>query len=288
VERELAPEWSVRITYTQRLAWRLLQDVDVNHVLCVDYGPEFGIPPEAVCGYTVDAKGRVLLSDDLFGTVSQFGPNGAPDLYNVSPYFNQVLRVGNFNSSHYRSIALEVVRRLHRNWQMNVSYTYSKAYGQAESFLSGLGDDPTTVDDEEGYLSYDQRHRGILLFVTRLPLDIELGTTVTWESGTPYSVVRRIVDQDNAGNAIGRTFYPSRRRNDQRNDGYWDFDLKVQRGFTFAHTRASAELAVKNILNNDAATLGGVVPASGVTIRSGPQGLRRFGRYWEIGMSLSF
>ncbi|HXI02396.1 MAG TPA: carboxypeptidase regulatory-like domain-containing protein [Candidatus Saccharimonadales bacterium] len=289
-ERELAPEWSAKLTYTQRLAWDLLQDVDVNHIQCADFPALFGIRSQDICPLYTDSSGKVHLSDDLFGEVGTGRPNQAPDLYIVNDNFNQVLRLGNYNSSLYRSLTLELQRRLHRNWQMQVSYTWSRVFGQAETFLSSLGDDPSTVDDEKGYLSYDQRHRVILIATSHLPKDVELGTTVQWESGTPYSVLAQVVDQDNRGNVSIRTFYPTHSRNDQRNDGYWDIDAKVIKRFTMGKASASASLAVNNILNNDALTLSAfrISSVNGIQLQQGPQGLRRFGRFWEVGFSMAF
>ncbi len=290
VERELAPEWSGRVTYTQKLYWDLLQDVDVNHIECSDFPVEFNIRKQDICPFFTDASGKVHLSDDLFGEIGTGNSNGAPDLYIVNDNFNNVFRLGNFNSAKYRSLAFELRRRLHRNWQAQMSYTYSRAYGQAETFLSGLGDDPSTSDDEEGYLDYDQRHRVVTIATANLPRDVEIGTTIVWESGTPYSIVRETDDVDNVGNVTIRTFYPTAQRNDQRNDGYWGIDVKVVKRFIVGKVSASASMAVNNLLNDDDLTLSAFRTASvsGIQIQGGPQGLRRFGRFWEVGMTLAF
>ncbi len=290
VERELATEWSGRITYTQKLYWDLLQDVDLNHIRCSDYPADFDIRKTDICPFFTDTTGKVHLSDDLFGEIGTGNSNGAPDLYIVNENFNQVFRIGNFNSAKYRSLAFELRRRLHRNWQAQMSYTYSRAYGQAETFLSALGDDPSTSDDEEGYLDYDQRHRVVTIATANLPRDVEVGTTIVWESGTPYSVVSEVDDQDNVGNVTIRTFYPTAQRNDQRNDGFWVVDVKIVKRFIVGKVSASASVAVNNLLNDDDLTLSAFRESSlsGIQIRQGPQGLRRFGRFWELGMTLAF
>lgn len=290
VERELGSEWSVKATYTQRLGWELLQDKDLNHILCIEHPAEFNISASDVCRLYTRSDGTVVLTDDKFGELQTGEENLAPDLYIVNRNFNQVLRIGNFNSSKYRSLALELRRRLHRNWQAQLSYTWSRAFGQAEEFLSELGNDPSTVDDEEGFLDYDQRHRVVFIATTRLPRNVEIGTSIQWESGTPYSVIRQLVDQDNDANISFRTFFPTGVRNDQRNDGFWKIDLKVVKRFNMANTAASASLAINNLLNDDDATLGAfrTRSVSGVQLLEGPQGLRRFGRFWELGFSLDF
>jgi outer membrane receptor protein involved in Fe transport len=290
IEREIAPEWSVKLTYTQRLAWDLLQDVDLNHVLCVDHPREFNIKKTDVCPLFTRSDGKIIIDDDRFGTIQTGKSNLAPDLYIVNRNFNQILRVGNYNNANYKSIALEILRRLHRNWQAQISYTWSRVYGQAEDFLSTLGNDPSTTDDEQGFLDYDQRHRAIFIATARLPRDIEVGTSIRWESGTPYSVAAQVVDQDNDANVAFRTFFPTEHRNDQRNGSFWKVDLKSVKRFNIADTAASASLAINNIFNDDDATLSvyRTSSTSGVQLVEGPQGLRRFGRYWELGFSIEF
>ncbi|HXI04055.1 MAG TPA: carboxypeptidase regulatory-like domain-containing protein [Candidatus Saccharimonadales bacterium] len=291
-EREIAPEWSVKVTYTQRLAWDLLQDTDLNHILCTQYPTEFNIPSRLICPLYTDSSGKVHLTADQFGKVTTSGrkPNGAPDLYVVNPNYNQVLRVGNYNSSLYRSFAFELHRRLHRNWQMQLTYTWSEAFGQAEEYSSDLGNDPSTADDEAGYLDYDQRHRVIFIATTILPKDVELGSSILWESGTPYSVIGQVADQDSDGNVTFRTYYPTSQRNDQRNGSFWSLNLKAIKRFNIGKAAASASLAVNNILNADDATIGAFRTTSftGVQLERGPLGLRRFGRYWELGFTMNF
>ncbi len=289
-ERELAPEWSAKITYTQRLGWDLLQDTDVNHVLCTQFDEEFKIDPEDVCTQFVDVNGKAHLSDDLFGNPETLQPNQAPDLYIVNPNFSQVLRVGNYNSLHYKSIALELNKRLHRNWQMQTSYTYSAAEGQAEGFGQALGNDPSTTDDEQGYLAFDQRHRVLVIATSHLPKDVEVGTAITWESGVPYSILGQTLDADDQTNTIFRSFYPSHQRNDQRNNGFWGVDAKVVKRFLIGKVQAAGEISVQNLLNDDDSTLSAWRPTSinGIELVAGPQGLRRFGRFWEIGLTMNF
>jgi hypothetical protein len=293
-ERELAPEWSAKVTYTQRLGWDLLQAVDINHALCTQYGQLFDISPGDICPlYTKvlpNGKQKVVLSDDLFGAVGGKAPNNAPDLYNVNGNFNKILRIGNFNDSQFNSVALEITRRLHRNWQMDASYTYSVSKGNAEAFVSQLGNDPATRDQEKGFLAFDQRHRVVIIATTHLPRDVELGATVTWEGGTPYSVAAQVLDEDNLGNVQQRIFYPTGQRNDQRNGNFWNIDSQVTKRFRIGKVQASAQFAVKNMLNQDDLTLSAyrISSFNGLQLTPGPLGLRRFGRFWELGTTFNF
>jgi len=298
-ERELAPEWSFGFTYIQRKGIDLLQDTDVNHITCDQHGDIMGISPQLICG----DNGR--LETDRFGAVGfdpsagsiaggSFAfnrgfsiPNGAPDLYTVNNGFNQVLRIGNSNSSKFESYELKIVKRLHRNWQMQASYAWSKAFGQSEAFAAAQGNDPQTTDDEEGFLNFDQRH--ILRFqaVTKLAHDISVGTIVQWASGTPFSVTRTVVDQDSTGNVIFRTFFPTEQRNDQRNGAQWQVDARIEKNFTIgSHVQASGFLNVQNLLNADWLVINtyDLTPLNGVGLNGG----RNFGRRFELGAIFNF
>ncbi len=292
-ERELAPEWSGSITYIHRDGNNLLQDQDINHVTCAQHG-EIGIDPFVACG------GAGILEDDKFGGVAGFEnissggnfafgffvPNQAPDLYTVNNNFNQILRVGNYNSSEYDAFELKIVKRLQHNWQMQFSYTWSEAFGQAEAFSTAAGNDPQLKDDEEGYLDFDQTH--ILKFqaVTRLPHEIVLGSVIQWSSGVPWSVTKTVVEFDSTGNTLFRSFYPTGQRNDQRNSGWWKIDGRLEKNFVVGRVQASAFLLAENLLDEgqltieelDTAALGGL-PLDA---------FRDFGRRFEIGASFDF
>ncbi len=295
-ERELAPEWSVGVTYIKRKGYDLLQDQDINHFTCEQSGQVMGIKPEIICG---DAG---VLETDRFGQTGfatgnvqggDFGfnrgvsrPNLAPDLYVVNNGFNQVLRIGNYNSSDYTAYELRVIKRLHRNWQMQASYAWSKAFGQAESFGSQLGNDPQTKDDEAGYLDFDQRHLLRFQGVTQLPHEIRLGTIIQWASGTPFSVIRIVVDQDDVGNQNFRTFYPSSQRNDQRNTGYWQIDTRVEKNFVIGKVQASGFLNVQNVTNNDFLRIRSYNTEAFDGIGLDP--IRDVGRRFELGATFTF
>jgi hypothetical protein len=262
-------------------------------VTCAQHG-EIGIDPVVACG------GAGILEDDKFGGVAGFDivteggnfafgffvPNGAPDLYTVNNNFNQILRVGNFNSSEYDALEFKIVKRLQHNWQMQFSYTWSEAFGQAEAFSSAAGNDPETKDDEEGFLEFDQTH--ILKFqaVTRLPHEITLGSVLQWSSGTPWSVTKTVVEFDSTGNTIFRSFYPTGQRNDQRNSGWWKIDGRVEKNFSIGRVQASAFLSAENLLDEgqlaieelDTAALGGLPLDS----------TRDVGRRFEVGAIFDF
>jgi hypothetical protein len=289
VEREIAPEWTAKLTYVQRLAGDLHQDTDRNHILCTDFDEEFGIDPAQICQY-FGSDGKVHLGDDLFGTLGMPQPNGAVDLYAVSPNFNQVLRVGNPGTARYRGVTLEIVRRQFRGWQMAGSYTYSRAVGQGLAFNALAGNDPANSGPERSETDFDQRHRVVLYGTVSLPRQADLGWAVRWESGTPYSVVEVKSDVDDRGNVNTRTVYPTGERNDQRNDGFWTVDARLSKRFPFGRLGITAELAVENLLDDDSVTLAGLQESNpfGAALDPGPGGLRRPGRIWEMGLIFRF
>jgi len=294
-ERELAPEWSGGITYIHREGNDLLQDEDINHVTCAQ-STELGLDPYVICG-----DGGVL-EEDKFGDATSivfngggqggnfnFGfniPNGAPDLYTVNNSFNRILRVGNYNSSEYDAIELKIVKRLKHNWQMQFSYTWSEAFGQAATFTSAAGDDPQLKDDEQGYLDFDQRHLLKFQAVTRLPHEITLGSIITWASGTPWSMTETVVEVDSTGNSLLRGFYPTGQRNDQRNSSWWKIDGRVEKNFTMGRVQASGFLAVENLLDEGQLTITelDIAALDGIPLEAG----RDIGRRFEIGATFDF
>jgi hypothetical protein len=298
VEREIAPEWSVKLMLYSSRGHRLLQDIDINHITCPDFRHVFGVDSHEVCG----AAGTLVL--DLFGRLDSFEddpdfpgangqppansslPNGVVDLYNVNPNFNQILRIGNYNSSTYRSFEVALNRRLYHGWQAQISYVLSRARGDAEAYLSRLGDDPAFIDDEEGFLDYDQRHVVKVLGTVHLPRSVILGGTVIWASGTPYSVVARMTDLDDVGNATPRQAFITGQRNDQRNGGSWTVNARIQKGFTLGPTSVEAFLSVDNLLDGDDLTLREKNVSSSNSILRGAR--RTFGRRWELGASIHF
>ena len=129
-----------------------------------------------------------------------------------------------------------------------------------------------------------------MAIIALVRLGPRMATRARWESGTPFSVQTQTVDQDDIGNTILRTFFPTEQRNDQRNDGFLSVDAKVIKRFLIGKVQASAELSVQNLLNDDDVTLAAfrTNSFSGIQLLQGPQGLRRFGRFWEVGLSMAF
>ena len=300
-ERELAPELALTVTYINRKYRDQIQDVDVNHTLRfnADTGEprdEIGLPPG--------------LAEANINTKVQRFADGKPDLYIHNFFFNQVLRVGNSNEARYTGIEVQLLKRLSRRWEMQGSYTYSRAIGSAESFNSRLGNDPSTLEQEFGYLEYDQRHVVKLNATTFLPGDWQLGTAMSWTSGLPYSIISRFFAVDNVGYQQFRTrfgysqrtpggpvkFVPEA-RNSRRNDAVLDLNLRAKKALVVGKYSSGLFLEVFNLLNRDDLRVYTYEPdraatfdANGLLVR-GPLQLdagRRFGRRFQVGFQVEF
>lgn len=296
-EREIAPELALSVSYISRRYRDQIQDIDVNHTLRFD--PTSGEP--------LDLFGQVMV---LPGGSRRAVQDGRPDLYLLNPFFNQVLRIGNSNEARYRAIELALKKRLSRRWQMQGSYTYSRAIGAAEDFQSRLGNDPSTVESEFGYLDYDQRHVVKVFATTYLPHDWQVGSSMTWASGLPYSIVSRFFALDNEGYQQYRTRFgftvvdpdtgprfERLGRNSQRNDSTLDINLNVRKSFVMGRTAAAAFVEIFNVLNTDDLRIftyepskGEFKPGDGILLATPLQldAERRFGRRFQVGFQFEF
>jgi len=286
-ERELAPEVSLRLTYINRRARLGLQDRDVNHEVRFTDDGEYQ-----------DIIGRL----NILGQRITRANNNVPDLYARNFFFNQIYRFGNYNSSEYGGIEVQVVKRLSRKWQMDASYTYGKAQGFAEDFNSELGDDPATLPYEYGYLDYDQRHIVRFNGTTFLPGDWTVGGILAWSSGLPYSAVTRVSDVDSLDYFQQRTLFGQirrtstgddvfvpERRNSRRNDPILSIDLKATKAFMIGRFNSKLFLTIDNVLNQDTLVISSYVPGS--SDRGGSQQLvaeREFGRRYSVGFEFDF
>jgi hypothetical protein len=237
---------------------------------------------------------------DLFGanTFHVQAPDGRQDLYLQNPFWGDILFIGNFNSTDYEAFVLEVVRRQYRGWEVNGSYTYSKAEGDGEDFFQELGNDPSLRETVSGFQSYDQRHVFKLNATTITPWGLRLGTAVSWQSGLPYSLLRQGIVFDakprtthfyGGVGARTREDYYTGVRNDQRNDSYWNVDLRVAKEFDLGrgvHLQASAE--VYNALNDGTYQVYNPFYEAGQQVNGTNESTRRFGRRWQLGMKVAF
>jgi hypothetical protein len=301
-ERELAPELALAVRYIHRDFNDQLQDVDINHEALID--PATGLPRDQVGALTQ------LRIRNPPQTNYVRAADGKPDLYIQNYFFNQVLRVGNDNSGRYRAIELELRKRMSRRWEMQGSYVYSRAQGQAEDFQSKAGNDPSTIENEFGYLDFDQRHVVKLSLGMFLPSDWQAGLTTSWSSGLPYSVISRFFALDNASYSQFRTRYgftdrvgdaavfQTLPRNSRRNGSVYDLNLSTRKNFVIGRNAAAVSFEVFNVLNTDDLRIYtyekdqnvgfDVDGAQQVSDALQLDAVRRFGRRFQIGFQFSF
>ncbi|MBI1951501.1 MAG: carboxypeptidase regulatory-like domain-containing protein [Acidobacteria bacterium] len=303
-ERELAPELALAVTYINRKYRDQLQDVDVNHTL--RFYADTGEPRDDI-GATQPPAGAF---ESGLNMRLQRLPDGKPDLYIYNFFFNQVLRVGNTNEARYTGLEVQLTKRLSRRWEMQGSYTYSRAIGSAESFDSRLGDDPSTIEQEFGYLDYDQRHVVKLNATTFLPGDWQVGAVMSWSSGLPYSVISRFFALDNVDYQQFRTrfgysqkttgnqakFVPEL-RNSRRNDPVLDVNLLAKKALVVGRYSSALFLEVYNLLNRDDLRIYTYEPDRADNLGADELGVRgplqvdagrRFGRRFQVGFQFEF
>jgi hypothetical protein len=232
-------------------------------------------------------------------------PDEAPDLYLQNVFWGDIFLIGNFNTIEYEAWVLELVRRQYRSWEMNASYTWSEATGDGEDFFQELGDDPTLRNNQFGFQSYDQTHVVKLNATTITPWGIRLGSSVTWQSGLPYSLIKSDLSFDTTppvttvfadiasrprqtyvnfgGSPAGAV------RNSERNDSFWNVDIKATKELRLGrgmNLQLSAE--VFNVLDDGTYQVYNRFAQRGVQINGRNEATRRFGRRWQVGMKLAF
>jgi hypothetical protein len=220
-------------------------------------------------------------------------PDGFADTYLQNPGWGQLLLLGNFNEHDYDGFTVVINRRQYRNWQMNASYAWSRVWGNGEDFDQILGNDPTLVDQEEGYLAHDQRHVVKVNATTIVPWagGFRFGLAASWQSGLPYSLLTRRLRLDAippvfaglaAPEARTRLQYETGTRNTERNESWWNFNVHLAKEWNL---RGGVNLQVTadifNLLNDNHLTV--VSNVNGNTAQ-----FRDFGRRFQIGFRVAF
>lgn len=330
-EREIAAETVFRATYINRKYRDQLQDIDVNHVPG-DYGrcvpqlipgaptlepitdpsdPLFGLYPNGGDGVLDDCIGKFVEppntgggegggEPDLGAGLDAFlqEPDGIADLYTQNPVWGSVYVIGNYNFADYDGVTLEILRRQYRGWEMNASYTWSRAVGNGEDYGQQIGDDRTLLEDEYGYQSNDRRHAIKFNATTITPWGIRLGTAVSWLSGLPFSILQTQASRDAIPPALEGLGFPAARprniyvsgvRNDERNQDIWNIDLKATKEFRVgnrANMQVSAE--VYNLLDDGSYIIYNPFLEYGRQINGVNDAYYQFGRRYQLGAKVTF
>jgi len=326
LERELWQETSLKLSYVRRKFKDQFQDTDINHAPG-DYGhcllgntgwvvsPSPGQgeqmfdpytntfyadnDPGAGDGRIDDCNGKIEVVDlppgeDPGAPTSKVTnePDGVPDAYLLNPSFGSIYLVGNYNTTDFVAYILELTRRQYKGWQMEASYTYSRAVGDAEDYNTLAGDDLSNRDYERGYLSYDRRHAIKVNATTITPWGFRVGTAVNWLSGLPYSQLQTRLAVDSLPPAYAsleeqiaprvRFVYPTRQRNDMRNRSYWNVDVNAAKEFNLkGGMNLQLRAEIFNLLNSDYLQILGNFDGNNAWFRD-------FGRSFQISGRLAF
>jgi hypothetical protein len=305
-------ETSLKVSYIRNKFRDALQDFDRNHA-----PGDFGVCKQASLidpttvtgepdGILDDCVGEIEIprnqldeNDDPFASDKRIErPDGITDLYIQNPAWGDIFLIGNFNKIDYTGYVLEITRRQYRSWEMNGSYTFSRSIGDGEDYDQFLGDDRSLQREERGYQANDRRHSVKVNATTITPWGIRLGGTMSWQSGLPFSVLRQGPSFDavppDYGNLAGnranaRLTYPTGVRNDQRNQSYWDFNVRASKEMRLSrglNLQVSAE--VFNLFNEDTYYVYNTIADAGFQINGINDGFRNFGRRWQLGAKLAF
>ena len=203
--------------------------------------------------------------------------------------------VGFTPARNYAGIEFSLTKRFSNNWQLQVSYVLSKAWGSddnawgeyAERRTSSLGastlwSNPNYQINADGRLTIDPTHIFKIVGSFVLPLDITVGAYYSFITGNNYNKYIRLpdyIDSDPVAfyargvtilaGKLGSFRYPSQH----------NLDLRVEKAFNLGRTRMGALLDIFNVFNS------GTITNVEQTVE--PWGVP-FGYVWEIRQPRSF
>ena len=273
-EREIVPELAIGVTGIYRKGHELFQDTDPNTFYTDEDGDGFA-----------ETKNR------------------------VNPNFNTLFVLGNNNRSEYKGLEITARKRLSDNWQLLGSYSYSIAKGMGEWGGTADGDDARLIPFEYSYANWDQRHVVKLDGTYFLPLDFIVSASARWQTGTPYSIdVKNFVDLNGngfpdsgeTGSIAGGGNHWIGKRNSQRNDTYFNLDLRAEKAFVFKGVTLGIFGDVFNVLNDQSTVSTGAAmlvynpncdPSTSECLPPGTikkTEEKRFGRQFQLGFRINF
>jgi hypothetical protein len=245
-----------------------------------------------------DCNGKTVPTADGFNVQRM---DGTADFYILNPAWGDIRQLGNNNTAEYNGLTLEFVRRQYKNWQMEASYTLSKAIGDSEDFSLLLGNDRSTLSQERGYLAFDRTHALKVNATCITPWGFRMGGAINWQSGLPYSIVVRNTSQSVVlptyqGTIIAsqsflsqRTRYPTFQRNDQRNGSAWNFDANFVKEISLPKgMNLQLQAKIFNLFGEDTYVIYNNFTKAGEQVNGTNDATRRFGRQYEVGMRLAF
>jgi hypothetical protein len=172
---------------------------------------------------------------------------------------------------------------MHHDWQMKAGYTFSRSRGVASETFDFARDDVSVPANGREWLDSDERHSLELQAVWRLPATVVLGGMLRWDSGLPYTVYGQPeADLDSGGTSVFRLLLPTGEGNDQRNEGRWRLDARLEKGFRIGKVNAAGFVSAQNLLDDDSLVVTSYTDGGYVTA------VRDLGRRFEIGGTVAF
>lgn len=165
--------------YTRQLTFGASQQLTTTLVASVEY-------------LRVDGRSELLLVDRNAPV--------APAFVRPNRSFQRIRTYESLGRSRYDGLYVRLDKRFDGRWQMLATYNLASGEATSDSPFSIVAD-PFDVDADYGPSSYVQRHRLAWSGVFVLPLDLRLGTILSWASPLPYTITAgRDLNQDLTNN----------------------------------------------------------------------------------------
>jgi carboxypeptidase family protein/TonB-dependent receptor-like protein len=242
-----------------------------------------GVDRELAVGARLSASAVYARGHNQVGTIDynpivpSLGANRRPlDVNGVAGTSASVLQYTSFGETWYRGLVLAFDRRYRDRYQINTSYTWSKAEDTSTDFQSafmpqqnGRGRDPQNLAglpigfdprSERGPSTQDQRHRLVLSGFWSGPRGIGVSGIATFASGRPYTI---LAGADLNGDGDGGAFPSDRARRDPadeassvgRNSGRMPsqaiVDLRLSKVTPIGRARVEVLIEAFNVFNRD-------------------------------------
>ncbi len=251
----------------------VISTVDKNIVNPYSQQGSFGIEREIMTNFTVSAnylvnRGvKVLLGRNT--NLKQSGTNiYGPTFSTIDPRILQNNQVESSGSSTYHGMVLTATKRYSRKYQVQVSYTLSKAIDNATDIITDL--EPANQLDlrgDRGLAAVDQRHRLVVSSVVNLPFDTTAAPIFTYSSGHPFNLLMGFDANGDTNSNTDRP--PLAGRNTGIGPNYVSFDLRLGKDFRLGNDssrRISAIVEAFNLFNR--VNYSGVNTVVGTTLKT--------------------
>jgi Carboxypeptidase regulatory-like domain len=155
-----------------------------------------------------------------------FGPTFGP----INPAILQDSRVESSGSSIYHGMALSATKRYSDHYQVQVSYTLSKAIDDTVDFITELqAANQLNMKNERSLSAFDQRHRLVVSGVADVMYGVTVAPIFTYSSGHPFNLLLGFDANGDTNASTDRPLFAG--RNTGIGPNYIDFDLRVAKEF---------------------------------------------------------